>query len=89
MAIDTSTEVQAHQVEQAKLTRLYGRSTEAEERIRTLRARHDTLEQELGAAAVEDNPKRVAAIRKEMQQIKDDVEATEVVAQRIEELGRH
>jgi hypothetical protein len=78
MAIDTSTEVQALEAEQAKLTRLYARGTEALSRISTLRARHDTLEAELGAAAVEDNSKRVAVIRKEMLQIKDDVAATEI-----------
>jgi chromosome segregation ATPase len=78
MAIDTSTEVQALEAEQAKLTRLYSRAGEAAERIRTLRARHDVLEVELGAAAVDDNAKRVAAIRKEMQQTKDDVSAAEI-----------
>jgi hypothetical protein len=78
MAIDTSTEVLALQQEQAKLTRLYARGTEAQARIKTLRARHDALEVELGAAAVADDSKRVTAIRKEMQQIKDDVSATEI-----------
>jgi hypothetical protein len=78
MAITTSNEVQALEAEQEKLTRLYGRAREAEERIRTLRARYDALEVELGAAAVDDNTKRVAAIRKEMQQTKDDVSAAEI-----------
>jgi chromosome segregation ATPase len=78
MAIATSTEVQALEAEQEKLTRLYTRAMEAEDRIRTLRARHDALEVELGAAAVDDNTKRVAAIRKEMQQTKDDVSAAEI-----------
>jgi hypothetical protein len=78
MAIATSTEVQALEAEQEKLTRLYARGTEAEARIRTLRARHDTLEVELGAAAVDDNAKATAAIQKEMRQVRDDIAATEV-----------
>ncbi len=51
MAIDTSTEVQALQTERGKLSRLYARGTEAEARLKTLKARHETLEAELGAAA--------------------------------------
>jgi hypothetical protein len=78
MTIDTSSEIQALEVEQAKLSRLYARGTEAEARIRALRMRHDTLEGELGAAAVDDNAKATAAIQREMRQVRDDISATEV-----------
>ncbi len=78
MAIDTSTEVRALEAEQAKLARLHSRSAEAEERIRTLRARHETFERELGEAAVAGDNKRVGAIRTEMTKIKDDIAATEI-----------
>jgi len=87
MAIATSSEVQALEVEQEKLARLYARGTEAEARIRTLRARHDTLEAELGAAAVDDNAKATAAIQKEMRQVRDDIAATEVAELALRKAG--
>jgi hypothetical protein len=87
MAITTSNEVQALEAEQEKLTRLYARGTEAGTRIRTLRARHDTLEAELGVAAVDDNAKATAAIQAEMRRVRDDIAAAEVAEVALRKAG--
>jgi hypothetical protein len=78
MVIDTSTEVQALEAEMAKLARLYARGTEAEARIKTLRAKHGTLEEQLGATAVSDDAKRVAAIRRELREVREEITDLEV-----------